>query len=172
MIEKEFPRLRTRQINVGVDGEWIADLLDSGRYVKCVTENYPKVDVVFVRYGANDTKRYDAETFKARLRELCGRLRRDYPGVTIVLGTGPFVAGVAARHDANWQAVRDVAREDGCILADIYKRFEKEDSEATAIRPGNMHPSALGVRLAAEEEFAAIRDVLRRWRPTSAKTDR
>ena len=165
MLEKANPNLKTRNINLGADGEWIGDLLDSGRYRKCVKENYAKLDVVFIRYGANDTRKYNTKEFKAKLRALCAELKRDYPGVSVILGTGPFALGLnwgnTRQYGPYWQAIREVAAEDGYPLADIYKRFEREKSVETARREKDLHPSAFGVKLTAQEEFAVLQDVLK-----------
>jgi len=164
MIEKRLPNMKTRQLNLGVDGEWLGALLDTGRYAKAVKENYPKIDVVFIRYGGNDTRKYDITEFKKQLGTLSDNLKRDYPGVTIIIGTGPYGHGLdwgnTRQYGPYWQAAREFAKERNYPLVDIYARFEKEASFDTARQPKDLHPSALGVRLIAEEEFEVLKTVL------------
>ncbi len=162
-IVKEFPALKVRNLNVGADGEYIKDLLDSKRYDKVIHENLKKVDIAVIRYGGNDSRFYPADEFKKLIGTLCDNLQRDYPGIQIVLGTGTFVSGhpeLQKQYGAYWQAHRDVAAERKIPLADVEKRLETENSDKTAKSPGDMHPSAYGVQLIAETEFEALKPLL------------
>ena len=183
LIEKHLPGIRTRQINLGVDGEWIGALLDTGRYTKVVKENYPKIDVVFIRYGANDTRKYDVDEFRKQLGKLCDNLKHDYPDVTLIIGTGPYGHGLnwgnTRQYGPYWQAGRDVAKERNCPLVDIYARLQKEATFDTARKPKDLHPSPLGVRLIAQAEFDVLKHVIEDVReytagdvPTYAELDR
>jgi lysophospholipase L1-like esterase len=164
MTEKEFPGVKTRHVNFGADGEYVKDLLDSGRYDKVVKENFERLDVAFIRYGANDSRNGPPEEFKKQLARLCDNLLRDYPGITIVLGTGPYVHQSdyvnKTQYGPYWQVARDLAKEKGYRLVDVYARFEKEQSSDLQHKPGDMHPSPLGVRVMAEEEFKALKQIL------------
>jgi lysophospholipase L1-like esterase len=151
-----LPAVKARHINWGADGEYVKDLLDSGRYEKTVRENFERIDVAFIRYGPNDSRFGTAEDFKAQLGRLCENLKRDYPGIDIVLGTGPYFPtsnDINRQYGAWWQAARDVAKARGLKLVDVYARFEKEATVDYFRGPGDMHPSAVGVRVMAETEF-------------------
>src|SRR4026207_1227461 len=52
--EKDLPP--TNVLNLGLSGEYIQRLLDSGRYEKAVSK-LPGIDFVLIRYGLNDTAR-------------------------------------------------------------------------------------------------------------------
>src|ERR1700704_5140490 len=54
--EKDLPP--TNVINLGLSGEYVRRLLDSGRYDKLVPV-LPGIDFVFIRYGLNDVSRRD-----------------------------------------------------------------------------------------------------------------
>jgi lysophospholipase L1-like esterase len=168
MLAKGFPARKIRQINLGADGEYIKDLLDSGRYKKVVKENYQRVDVAIIRYGANDTRFGAAEDFKKQLASLCDALRSDYPGIKILLGTGPYLKGTQAQYGQYWQAIRDLAADRKFGLVDIYARMEKSQSDKLTLGPGNMHPSRDGVQLMAEEIFAALNAALASTSPAPA----
>jgi len=159
-----FPDKRIRNVNLGVDGEFIKGLLDSGRYDRAIKAQYSKFDVVVIRYGANDRKQYSLDEFKKLLGTLCDRLEKDYPGVTIVMGTGPYIhksdSANKTEYGPFWQAGRDFAKERKYALVDVYARFEKEASEATAVKPGDAHPSVLGVNLTADEEFKILQPII------------
>ena len=72
-------------INQGRDGEFIRRLLSSGRYDKEIA-TLRGVDYVLIRYGLNDIARREEfeVNFPKDYAELIGRLRRDFPGATIV----------------------------------------------------------------------------------------
>ena len=165
MCEIAFPGKRIRNVNLGVDGEFIKGLLDSGRYDRAIKAQYSKFDVVIIRYGANDRKQYSLDEFHKLLGVLCDKLQQDYPGVTIVMGTGPYIhksdSANKTEYGPFWQAARDFAKERKYALVDIYARFEKEASEATAVKPGDAHPSELGVKLVADEEFKILQPILK-----------
>ncbi|MFB3891945.1 MAG: SGNH/GDSL hydrolase family protein [Phycisphaerae bacterium] len=164
MLVKALPGRKVRQINLAADGEYIKELLAGNRYRKVLAENYPRVDIAVIRHGANDSRFGTPEDFKKQLAALCDALVKDYPGVKIILSTGTYLKG---NEDVNkkqygpyWQATRDLAKERSLPLVDVYARFEKEQSDKLTRRPGDMHPSALGVRLMAEEEFSVVKALL------------
>ncbi|HYF49071.1 MAG TPA: SGNH/GDSL hydrolase family protein [Planctomycetota bacterium] len=163
-VAKEMADAKVRFINVGVDGEYSKELLETNRYEKVIKENLQKVDVAVIRYGANDQKRYDADEFKKQIRTLCDNLQRHYPGVKIVLGTGPYLHGnpdINKKYGVMWQAARDLAAERNYPLADVYKKFEADGSLKPVNGVNDMHPSAYGVQLAAEVIFEAIKPLLK-----------
>jgi len=166
-ISKAFPALKVRQLNLGVDGESAKVLLDTGRYNKALKENYDRLDIAIIRYGSNDSRLPDGggpEGFRKQLARLCDALQRDYPGITLILGTGPCLHNADAvntKYAPYWQAVRDLAKERAYAVADVYRSFEKEASLKTAKAEGDMHPSPYGVKLAADVEFAALEKILK-----------
>ncbi len=162
VAKKESPALKARHINWGADGEYVKDLLDSGRYEKTVRKNFERIDVAFIRYGANDSRSGTPDDFKAQLGRLCDALQRDYPGIVIVPGTGPYFPkgdGINKQYGAYWQASRDVAKARGLKLADVYARFEKEATLEYFRGPGDMHPSARGVEVMADEMFRTLKEI-------------
>lgn len=164
MCRKEFPDRRIRNINLGVDGEYIGELLDGGRYQSAIKEHLAKIDIAVIQYGSNDSRKYDAAEFRKRLGTLCDRLAADYPGIRFVICTGPYIYGVdyanLKQYAAYWQASRDLATERSLPLADIYKAMEAKKDPALSIKPGDAHPSVAGVQVRAETEFTALRALL------------
>ncbi|MCL2641560.1 MAG: SGNH/GDSL hydrolase family protein [Phycisphaerales bacterium] len=156
--------LNLRQFNYSANGETIRELLDSGRYQKVVKENLAKVDVVVIRYGANDMRSETPEAFRKSLEELCDRLEKDYPGVKIILGTGPFLLNqddVNKKYSPYWQVSRDVAKDRKYPLADVYAAFESKRSETLCRGKADMHPSAEGVKLMGQVIWEQLREVIR-----------
>ncbi len=103
------------------------------RYEAEVLETIPHIDIALIRYGQNDMKRITPDAFKAEVARLCDRLLHDYPGVHIVLETNTYMDpahGGRSRDNANndvyWQKIRDVARERGYPLVDVYRRRQRE----------------------------------------------
>jgi lysophospholipase L1-like esterase len=164
MCLKEFPARRICNINFGVDGESVIELLDSGRYQSAMKEHLAKIDIAVIQYGANDRRKYDAVEFKKRLGAFCDKLAADYPGIRFVIGTGPYMHGVddsiLKQYAPYWQASRDLAAERSLPLADVYKAFEAQHDIALTRKPGDIHPSVSGVQVRAECEFAALRVLL------------
>jgi lysophospholipase L1-like esterase len=159
-----FPNSPVRQINYGVDGEYVKELLDSDRYRKVVKENLPRVDIVVIRYGANDSRHGTPEDFKTQLATLCDKVQKDYPTARIVLGTGTCLHGnkdVNRKYGPYWQAIRDLASERKYPLVDVYKAFEQAQSEKLCRGPGDMHPSAAGVELIADKTLSVLRELLK-----------
>ena len=112
--------------NLGLSGEFIRRLIDSGRYDKVVAKA-PSADFIFIRYGINDrAKREGFETnFSADYRELIGRLRKDHPKATIIpMSIIPYTPG-ADNSKVN-DLVRKVAEEEGLRFFDIHPRYAAE----------------------------------------------
>jgi lysophospholipase L1-like esterase len=121
-------------INLGLSGEYIRRLLDSGRYDKLVAI-LPGLDYIFIRYGLNDVARIkDFDTaFPRDFHELIARLRKDHPAATLIPMTViPMSADLKA--DAPRAArindlVRRVADEEKLTCFDIYPRYAAEQAK-------------------------------------------
>jgi lysophospholipase L1-like esterase len=122
--EKDLPP--TNVINLGLSGEYIRRLLDSGRYDQ-VASKLPGIDYVMVRYGLNDVAyRKDLdENFPKDYHELISRLRSDHPKATIVVTTVIPYADEATSIRLNDMNKR-VAKEEGVLLFDLYPRYAEE----------------------------------------------
>lgn len=121
-------------INLGLSGEFIRRLIDSGRYDK-VASKLPGVDYVFIRYGPNDVaKREDFDiNYPKDFRELIARLRRDHPAATLIPMTAiPLNADLKADAPNSKRMndlVRQVAAEEKLPLFDIYPRYAQEQAK-------------------------------------------
>ena len=112
--------------NLGLSGEFIRRLLDSGRYDKAVATQ-PGADSIFIRYGLNDrAKRENFETnFPADFKELLGRLRKDHPkAVLIPTSVIPF-SDEAASAKLN-DLIRQVAESEKLPYFDVCTRYAAE----------------------------------------------
>jgi hypothetical protein len=119
-----------RVVNEGLDGEATEDFLR--RYDRTI-KRHPEVDLIIVRYGVNDRKRYGIAPFRSKLIELCDCLGRDYPQAKIILETGIYVDYPAHyAFDRNsklapvYQMITDLARERGHTVVDIFGRMRDE----------------------------------------------
>lgn len=121
-------------INLGLSGEYIRRLLDSGRYDKLVAK-LPGLDYILIRYGLNDVARikdFDA-AFPKDFHELLARLRKDHPAAVLIPMTViPMAADLKA--DAPRAArindlVRRVAAEEKLTCFDIYPRYAAEQAK-------------------------------------------
>ena len=121
-------------INLGLSGEFIRRLIDSGRYDK-VASKLPGVDYVFIRYGPNDVAKRDDfdNNYPKDFRELIARLRHDHPAATLI----PMTA-IPLNTDLDADApnakrmndlVRQVAAEEKLTLFDIYPRYAQEQAK-------------------------------------------
>lgn len=122
--EKDFPP--TNVINLGLSGEYIRRLLDSGRYDKAASK-LPGIDYVLVRYGLNDIAYREnlAENFPKDYHELIGKLKMDHPNATIIVMTV-----IPYRDEATCERLNElnkaVAKTEGLPLFDIYPRYAAE----------------------------------------------
>jgi len=162
MLDAVFPGRSIEQHNLGLDGEDVQHFL-AERYDHVLRTKVPRADVFVICYGSNDQHHYDAETFRRVLRELLDCLGRDYPGAHLILGTGPYLGGSPwvneHQYAPNWQVIRDLAAERRLPLADIFERFRRDYEERGRLlcrKKGDMHPSAEGVRVMAEEIVRAV----------------
>ena len=125
-VEGDLPPCRV--INLGLSGEFIRRLLDSGRYDK-VASKLPGVDYVFIRYGPNDVRKRDNfdVNYPQDFRELIARLRRDHPAATLIPMTAiPLNADLEAdapKAKRMNDLVRQVAADEKLPLFDIYPRY-------------------------------------------------
>lgn len=122
--EKDLPP--TNVINLGLSGEYIERLLESGRYDK-VASKLPGIDYVLIRYGLNDNARREnfAENFPKDYHDLLDRLHRDHPQAErIVMTVIPYLdeASSARVNALNVQ----VAEKAALPLFDIYPRYAEE----------------------------------------------
>ena len=122
--EKDLPP--TNVINLGLSGEYIHRLLDSGRYEKSASK-LPGIDFVFIRYGLNDNVRREnfAENFPKDYHELIGRLKADHPKATLIVMTVIPYGDEATSQRLN-KLNEEVAKAEGVLLFDIYPRYAAE----------------------------------------------
>jgi lysophospholipase L1-like esterase len=122
--EKDLPP--TNVINLGLSGEYIRRLLDSGRYEKAASK-LPGIDYVLIRYGLNDNARREnlAENFPKDYHELIGRLKNDHPQATLIVMTViPYGDEATSRRLNELNA--QVAKAEDLLLFDIYPRYAEE----------------------------------------------
>jgi lysophospholipase L1-like esterase len=122
--EKDLPP--TNVINLGLSGEYVRRLLDSGRYDKLVPA-LPGIDYVLIRYGLNDVSRRENfdENFPKDYHELIGRLRKDHPQANLIVMTViPYVGEEGSKRINDLNAA--VAEEAKLPLFDIYPRYAAE----------------------------------------------
>ena len=158
------PKLKVRNVNLGADGEYLQEMIDTGRYEKAIHQQYARIDVAVIRYGGNDSRKYSPAEFVKWLGVLSDKISKDYPGVKIMIGTGIWLKGDddvnKRQYGAYWQASRDFAAARKFPLADIAEAFEEANSHGLTIGKGDMHPSAEGVRLVALTEFKVLKALL------------
>ena len=124
----------TNVINLGLSGEFIRRLLDSGRYDKAVAK-LPGLDYIFIRYGLNDVAKIkDFDTaFPADFHELITRLRKDHPAAVLIPMTvipwGADLEADAPRSKRVNDVVRRVAAEEKLTCFDIYPRYAAEQAK-------------------------------------------
>ena len=122
--EKDCPPVDV--YNLGLSGEYIQRLLDSGRYDKEVATK-PQADYIFIRYGINDRSKREgfATNFPTDFRTLIGRLHKDHPKATLIPMTViPYDVG--SNNDSINNLVRQVAEEEHLPLFDIHPRYGAE----------------------------------------------
>jgi hypothetical protein len=134
-LAERYPKQRIVSRNVGLDGDWIRQFLDQGRYQRDVAEKIPRIDVALIRYGQNDWKKYRPEVapFKKDVQDLCDRLLADYPGIHLVLESNTYIdpahggdGWMNGHFGKIWGVAGEVARERGYPFVDIYARFQRE----------------------------------------------
>ena len=112
--------------NLGLSGEYIRRLLDSGRYDQAVAK-LPGLDYIFIRYGINDVKHREnfAAAFPQDFHELLARLRQDHPHATLIPMTVIPYAPDNTHADIN-AVVTQIAADEGLPLFDIAPRYLAE----------------------------------------------
>jgi len=91
------------------------------RYDQVIKAN-KGMDIIFIRYGSNDKNNYSAEEFKKRLKNLCERLKKDYPGVKIAVETAMYI-------DPNHTSSK-TPNEGTRAVFDVIRAFAKEEAYA------------------------------------------
>ena len=112
--------------NLGLSGEYIRRLLDSGRYDRDVATK-PSADFVFIRYGINDRSKREgfAENFPKDFHELISRLRKDHPKAVIIpMSIIPYQPD--SDNSAVNSMVKQVADAEGLPFFDIHPRYSEE----------------------------------------------
>lgn len=124
----------THAINLGLSGEFIRRLLDSGRYDRSVAK-LPGLDYIFIRYGGNDRAKREnfVVNFPKDFHELLGRLRKDHPAAMFIPMTnipwGADLKADAIRAKCVNDLVRQVAAEEKLTCFDIYPRYATEQAK-------------------------------------------
>jgi lysophospholipase L1-like esterase len=116
----------TNVINLGLSGEYIQRLLDSGRYDRQVAD-LPGVDFILIRYGLNDINRRDnfAENFPKDYQQLIDRLKADHPAAQLIVMTViPYGDEERCRQINELNTA--VATTASLPLFDIYPRYAEE----------------------------------------------
>lgn len=122
--EKDLPP--TNVINLGLSGEYIRRLLDSGRYEKEASK-LPGIDYVLIRYGLNDNAYREnlEENFPKDYHELIERIKVDHPQAMIIVMTVIPYGSEEMCLRLN-KLNEQVAKAEGLTLFDIYPRYAKE----------------------------------------------
>jgi lysophospholipase L1-like esterase len=124
----------TNVINLGLSGEYICRLLDSGRYDKEAAK-LPGIDYILIRYGLNDVAHVsDFDTaFPKSFHELLARLRQDHPGAVLIPMTEiPMAEDLKADEPKSKRIndlVKQVAAEEKLNVLDIYPRYVAEQEK-------------------------------------------
>lgn len=122
--EKDLPP--TNVINLGLSGEYVQRLLESGRYEKAASK-LPGIDYVLIRYGLNDNARREnfIENFPKDYHELIVRLKKDHPQAELIVMTVIPYGDEATSQKIN-QLNEKVAKDESLPLFDIYPRYAAE----------------------------------------------
>jgi lysophospholipase L1-like esterase len=165
LLAGAFPKERFRNVNLGLDGDWVEQFLRD-RYEQVLRKEVARADVFIIRYGTNDQQKGKSpEEFTKDLQTLIERLRRDYPGCKVILGTGPHIAKLPwcneHQYGPNWQAIRELGKKASIPVVDVYALFERAHSDGKTVlgkndNPKDIHPNAEGVRLTAAEMLKAV----------------
>jgi lysophospholipase L1-like esterase len=122
--EKDLPPANV--INLGLSGEYIRRLLDSGRYEKEASK-LPGIDYVLIRYGLNDNAYREnlEENFPKDYHELIERIKVDHPQAMIIVMTVIPYGSEEMCLRLN-KLNEQVAKAEGLTLFDIYPRYAEE----------------------------------------------
>jgi len=137
----------TNVINLGLSGEYIRRLIDTGRYDKEVAK-LPGIDYILIRYGLNDVvhvPEFDT-AFPKSFHELLARLRQDHPGAVLIpmtvipMGEDLQADGVKAKRIND--LVQQVAAEEKLKVFDIYPRYATEQAKGPNMLNYRRYPLA------------------------------
>ena len=137
----------TNVINLGLSGEYIRRLLDTGRYDKEVAK-LPGIDYILIRYGLNDVAHVpNFETdFPKSFHELLARLRQDHPGAVLipmtVIPMGEDLNADALKAKRINDLVQQVAVEEKLNVLDIYPRYAAEQAKGLNMLNYRRYPLA------------------------------
>lgn len=122
--EKDLPPVNV--INLGLSGEYVRGLLDSGRYDKEASK-LPGIDYVLIRYGLNDNAKRENldENFPKDYHELIGRLKTDHPHAELIVMTVIPYGNEETSARLN-RLNKEVAKAENLMLFDIYPRYAAE----------------------------------------------
>jgi lysophospholipase L1-like esterase len=137
----------THVVNLGLSGEFIRRLLESGRYDKLAAK-LPGLDYIFIRYGGNDMakiKDFDS-AFPKDYHELIARLRKDHPAALLIPTTNiPWGADLEAdvvRSKRMNDLVRQVAAAEKLPCLDLYPRYAAEQAKGPNMLNYRRYPLA------------------------------
>lgn len=160
-LRDELSREEDIVINTGVSSAYIQDTVE---HLDQTYLPYQDADIVIMMFGTNDSVEYDAATFKTKYAQLIDTIQAN--GSIVVLRTPNKVSARALAPYA--AAIRELAQEKGCILADHYLTWEKgmnSDNSffsyysQTAPQSGvgnSLHPNHTGHLLFAQDLFQAM----------------
>lgn len=197
LLHDAYPDQAMEIKNWADNGEFIARYLLRGTYEKHRVVQ-PGIDVAIIRFGTNDQKRMDVAEYHRQMEKFLALLRRDFPGIQIVLETGVYVDFPAHyRFDRNqvlspyWEVSRQIASQEGLPLVDYFEVGRKEtergnwdlrvrkglvpDASQDAGKEGDpdwfsdIHPNPLGVKLAAQEEVRVLKRTFPERLPSGQK---
>lgn len=129
--EKDLPPCNV--VNLGTSGEYIRRLIASGRYAKLLAQ-HPRADYIFLRYGWCDVAYREGfdDNFTKDYAELIALLRKDYPGVTVIVSS--FIP--VENHDERIRRINtraeQAARDAGAPYFDFTKRYIAEQKRSGA----------------------------------------
>ncbi|MGC9319597.1 MAG: SGNH/GDSL hydrolase family protein [Armatimonadota bacterium] len=157
-LRRLYPDAQLEMINAGISGNTTANGL--ARIERDVLSRHPHL--VTVMFGINDMNSSPAEAYRENLQELVDRCEAG--GAEVLLCTPTFTTGLGSRpmslQEAYAEAVSQVARASGCVVADCHHAFRRLHEEAPETHELMMsdavHPNMNGHKLIAEVIAEAI----------------
>ena len=153
MIEKKYPTADVTIINRGVPG----DTAEGGlfRLRDEVLDCDP--DLVFIQFALNDAfTGISPARFKNTIRAIVGQVRTDTDAEILLVTSVPIVTHPAEEKmtDRFYDALADVAREEGCAIALVHRYWKKKIADGVdfsgLVQADEVHPTVEGYRLMAE----------------------
>ncbi len=159
-ISKAYPDLDLVTINTGMSG----DTSQGGLYRlgRNVIEHRP--DLVSINFGVNDAfSGISPRQFSDNLRDMASRIRDAGCDRILMLSCEAIPEDWAEQQVLPyWEAMKAVAKEVGCVYADVHGRWVEElragRPESDLIISGDLHPNEEGHRLIAEAVFEAMQE--------------